>query len=139
MIGRNPYPIVILLAIAQHVIWAICLMVDQTALGVTGMFGIKHLPFATPFPVIFVLFAIASMAMFAIWQANWLVRVLFMMPQQFVLCVSAGGAIISMWSGVFADGTVRSSAFLIVDQIPGVLLAAGHTVAVFQAAAVRNT
>jgi hypothetical protein len=53
-----------------------------------------------------------------------------MVPQQFLLFISAGGAIQAMVEGQFADGTIRSVYFLLADQSPAVLAAIGHTLAI---------
>lgn len=55
-----------------------------------------------------------------------------LLPQQFTLMMSAGGAIVCIWAGHFADGVIRPSAFLLVDQIPAVLIALMHSGAIVE-------
>jgi hypothetical protein len=56
---------------------------------------------------------------------------LLILPQQFLLLVSMGGAIEAVVKGVYADGTVRPSVFIFVDQFPAILIACFHTLAIF--------
>lgn len=55
----------------------------------------------------------------------------FLLPQQTVLLLSAIGALGAMISGTFADGIVRSSAFLVADQAPVVVAAVLHTISIY--------
>lgn len=54
------------------------------------------------------------------------------LPQQFLVIVSAVGAISAMLAGHFADGVVRPSEFIIADQAPAVLLAVLHAAALVE-------
>lgn len=47
---------------------------------------------------------------------------IFLIPQQLLLTLSAYGAVQAMLSGTFADGVIRSKAFLVADQAPSVIL-----------------
>lgn len=54
------------------------------------------------------------------------------LPQQFLVTVSAIGAVGAMLSGHFADGIIRPNEFIIADQAPAVLLAAMHAAALLE-------
>lgn len=51
----------------------------------------------------------------------------YILPQQYLVCVSAAGALHAMWIGRFADGVERGTPFLIADQVWTVLVALLHT------------
>ena len=57
----------------------------------------------------------------------WLV-----LPQQFMLMVSALGACIAIWKSQFADGVDRPRAFIMADQAPAILMAIFHTMALLE-------
>jgi hypothetical protein len=61
-----------------------------------------------------------------------------LLPQQFVLMLSAVGAGMAMWAGAFADGVARPPAFIIADQMPAILAAIGHTYAIITIATTRE-
>lgn len=50
-------------------------------------------------------------------------------PQQLLLLESANRAILCIYAGSFADGVIRPRMFIFVDQLPAMLLAFFHTVA----------
>ena len=52
---------------------------------------------------------------------------IFVLPQSFLLIVSAFGAAQAMVSGMFADGIIRPVAFLVVDQSPAIIAAILHS------------
>lgn len=51
---------------------------------------------------------------------------LLLVPQQFLLLLSALAAILAVWHGAYGDGVVRSRLFILADQIPYPLLAVLH-------------
>lgn len=59
---------------------------------------------------------------------------LHLLPQQFVLFVSAGAGVQSIALGHYAVGVPRPMAFIAVDQLPVILLALCYTVVVLEAA-----
>lgn len=56
--------------------------------------------------------------------------ILLLTPQQLLLTMSATGAIEAIWISQFADGVVRSRAFLAADQSYSIIVAIGHTAAI---------
>lgn len=57
---------------------------------------------------------------------------LMLLPQQFLLLISALGAANAMYLSQFADGVIRPRQFLIADQLPSVLIALLHTCAIIE-------
>jgi hypothetical protein len=64
--------------------------------------------------------------------------VLALLPQQFLLLVSAFGGIRAAVLGHYADGTVRPWQFIVADQLPVILLALIYTTAMLAMGRVRN-
>jgi|KBSSwiStaDraftv2_1062776.scaffolds.fasta_scaffold10139_18 hypothetical protein len=139
------YPIILFGIVIQYV-WAIALIWDQRVLDITTVapllprlhpFGehslynsMDHHP-AYRWGIIVILVAIASISAMGFFFDKKMHTLYALVPQQFVLCVSSVGAIHAMIVGHFADGTVRSNAFLFADQAPIVLLTIFHTWAMF--------
>ena len=55
---------------------------------------------------------------------------LALIPQQFLLLVSAGGGVTAAALGHYADGTVRPWEFILGDQLPVILVAFLYTTAI---------
>lgn len=118
-------PIMVLYAVVLHIIWGIGGLADPGAYASTALSALYRVfgP-ATPFLCIFV----AISAFVGVQRhGSRLGALLFMLPQQTFLIISAIGAIHAMMLGHFADGVMRSRWFIISDQSPAVLAAAGHT------------
>ena len=122
-------PIVIGIATVLHLFWAVGLAVDPASQNTTSVFALMSAVRDTDMASV-VLFIIASLALtgFVGFKAPW-VRVTLIVPQQAALTLSAIGASNAMYLSHFADLVERSRWFIINDQIPMVLLAAGHFVA----------
>lgn len=56
-------------------------------------------------------------------------KIVYLMPQQLLLGISAAGAMLAMYHGHFADGVARDNTFIIADQMAVVLTWTFHTVA----------
>lgn len=125
MIGR--YPISVCLAIAMHLVWSIGIFLDVTAVNSTATHTM--LLAVGPLTAGIIFGAVALIALAGLIVDHAMVRFVMLLPQQMVLWFSLVGATHAMVIGTFADGTVRTPAFLIVDQIPVVLIALGHTAA----------
>jgi hypothetical protein len=70
-----------------------------------------------------------SLVFIAFASVRGIPSVLFALPQQAILIMSAWTALTAMWSGEFADGVSRPVAFIVADQAPAVIAAALHAVA----------
>lgn len=125
LVGR--YPIVICIAIALHLVWSLGLLMDPVAVNATGPHALLIIAGdASKASLLFV--TVAALASIGVMEPQHPWRALFILPQQIVLWFSAVGAGRAMFLGTFADGTIRTSWFLIVDQVLIVLLTLGHTV-----------
>jgi hypothetical protein len=121
------YSIIIWYAIILHLVWAAMLYYDDSVRGVTAVHELStHLPY--PWTKV-TLAGVALLAMAGLYS-HGLIAVVLMLPQQGVLFLGAFGAIEAMYTGIFPDGVLRPHAFLIADQMPAVLAAIGHTIAV---------
>lgn len=121
--------IMIVYAVALHITWGLCMLADTSAAGGTAL-GALYRSFGNfTAPICFVA---AVMALCAFKCRGRLVGVSLMLPQQFLLVISAVGAAHAMEVAHFADGVERSRAFIISDQAPAVLASIGHTIAVLR-------
>lgn len=57
-------------------------------------------------------------------------KMLYVLPQQLILGVSAAGAILAMFDSHYADGVTRPGTFIVADQLAIVLTWAFHTAAI---------
>lgn len=126
LIGR--YPITIVITIMMHAVWSIGLMFDQEAINATGLHTVLLLA-RHPAVAAFLFGAVAISAAGGLVIKQRYLRVFLILPQQLILWFSIVGAGYAMFLGQFADGIQRAHWFLIVDQIPVVLIALGHTAA----------
>jgi hypothetical protein len=133
---------IIMIVIVQQYIWAVTLLFDPTAhlaTAVNVLFTTHEIiwtlawPIEIPpdIPTVSIVLAAAS----TLAGASFLMRktrstVLMLLPQQFLLYVSAGGAFRAITEGHFADGVARSFGFLLVDQCLVFLVAFFHTWAI---------
>lgn len=133
---RHVY-LVVRFALVQHFIWGAMLLFNGDLLHTTAMDAAYGL-FGTVFPVASfsdgalrsgVMYLLVAALAFASLNRRTRddVRLLLLIPQQFILVLSAAGALQAMWLSSFADGVVRSREFIIADQCPIVILAALHT------------
>lgn len=122
------YYLIITYAIVLHWLWAICLMFDSAAGNATSVHTLLH--FMTETGAIATYIGVALLSFIGLFYDRGLMKVLCLLPQQFLMMVSAGGALYAMYLGQFADGVQRSHAFIIADQSPAVIAAILHTVAI---------
>jgi hypothetical protein len=111
-----------------HLVWAGTLLIENTAMNGTAMHALYVM-----FGSVNILFvALLAVSGCAAWGAisQWRHAMFLVIPQQIFLLVSAAGALEAMWLGQFADGVLRSSAFIVADQIYVVLTAFGHSIAI---------
>ena len=124
------YPWIFIYAILLHITWGITLLVSQDPLGITGIASLVHLGVTSAQCVSIFYLLVALLALLGL-AAPKPAGFFFMLPQQLVLLSAAFGAINAMVTGTFADGTVKSSTFLITDQAPTVIAAGLHTLALW--------
>lgn len=116
---------IILIAITQELVWAAALIWEKGSVAVTA---INILSEFLPVPILaYILIITPILAAAGFSMKRRINTVLALVPQQFLLYLSAGGALEAMWYGRFADGVERTQAFLIADQCPAFLIAFFHT------------
>jgi hypothetical protein len=131
-IFNHSVSLMVLYAVVLHLVWAAMLLVDNQVSAVTAIASLRYV-FPFPFAVLVMIWcALSAFSAFYVRNGYWAAGL--MVPQQFLLFISAGGAIQAMVEGQFADGTIRSAYFLVADQSPAVLAAIGHTLAIFATA-----
>ncbi len=116
---------VILIAVVQQYFVALALILNPDAHYATSV-HILVLVFPTIFIAPFLICA-ASLVVYGFTLKLKINTVLCLIPQQFMLYLSAGGAFRAIWEGQFADGVTRSHAFLLADQCPMILIAFFHS------------
>ena len=130
-IGQSSTPIIICVTIVMHLTWCVGLMIEPSVIQATALHTLLR---ATGSPQIAagVYGGVAVLAIGGLLSPCRSVRVCLILPQQIVLYLfSVSGVTYAMSLGQFADGTFRTHWFLIVDQIPIVLIAFGHSAAMF--------
>ncbi len=108
LIGR--YPISIAMAISLHLVWAVTIIIDPSAIDATALHTLGETMGADFASAVYGSVALIALAGILVPQ-KWL-RVLMLCPQQFVLWFSLSGAAHAMMLGTFADGTMPSEPYL---------------------------
>lgn len=120
----------IMFAVALHFTWSALIMFDDSALNATALHALFHW-IKPAWLLSYILLSAASMALFSLMtRSPW--AVLFLLPQQVLLIMSASGAVDAIWLAQFADGEIRPRAFIAADQIYSIIAATGHTFAIIQ-------
>jgi hypothetical protein len=116
-------------AITLHLTWGVLLLISDAPARVTAVHVLAML--LGP--------QLLAVALLGVGLAAWLavardraghLEFFLILPQQVTLMLSAGGAVLAMWTGHFADGEPRPHAFILADQAPAVLAALLHTGAI---------
>lgn len=121
------YSWMIYYAVFLHSIWAVMILLSSDPFGSTPVHVLRVGP---RFVTSFVLLATAAMAVRGIRRRGTTAGWLLMLPQQFLLIVSAVGGLIAAATGHYADGVTRPHLFIAADQLPGVVAAICHTFAI---------
>lgn len=121
--------IMVAYAVILHLVWAVAILIDPQSVNATAVHALHRLLHS---PQNVALTAGLCSVLAGIGMATrmpWLA--LLLIPQQILLMISAAGSFEAMWLSQYADGIFRARAFIIVDQVPVVLAALGHSVAIF--------
>lgn len=122
----------ILAASLLHAFWATLLSLDIAAVSSTTLWSLYR-SFYPPRVLVMVLIGSAVIAIWGLWLHKPFWIVMSLLPQQILLCISAGGAVEAILESQYADGVPRPRAFIAADQIYAIGLAFGHLVAIVQA------
>jgi len=123
---KHPY-LIVLYAIILHWVWCAALLTDSAAGNATAVHVL--LDVVSPTVAAGIYFAVGACALLGFFCKK-IATPYYLLPQQAVMMISAGGVIHAMWIGQFADGVQRSQAFLVADQAPAVIGALLHTAAI---------
>lgn len=118
-------PLVIVLAASLHICWGVLLLADAAVAGVTAL---SILGYLIPNYAAITLLASSCLAIASMITDKRTLRALLLVPQQFLLSVSAGGALVAMWLGQYADGVMHNRIFIAADQMHLPVLAVVHGV-----------
>ncbi len=136
MARRVPF-IVVACVIAMQFIWAVGLAIDPSSQNATAVFALMAMT-KDPMAVSHLLIVSTLLATIGFLSSNLFVKIIFLIPQQILLTISAVGCINAMYSSSFADGVIRSRWFIILDQSPVVLFWIGHTIVLIIMASHRD-
>jgi hypothetical protein len=120
--------LIIMYAIAVHLITGVVLIVNPDAGASTGPSSVVQLLFGSS-----LLAGLAMLVAAMLATAAHLVRPLrswAYWPQQLLLMVAAVGALVAVVMGNYADGTVRPTLFIATDQLLVMLLPIFHALAI---------
>lgn len=110
--------------IAQ-LLWVVAIAWDPTAMRATPLSTLAELFHHSRVGLIIALVA-SSVSTYIAMKTSFhigLRRLSLLVPQQFFLLLAAGGALMAVYHGTYADGVVRTSAFIAADQAPWILAA----------------
>ena len=114
------------LAITLHLTWAVLLLSDGSVANTTPInetaqvFGRYGTAAAYAF--------MSLTTLYALWKDN--TNPFWLIPQTAILGAATAGGLAAVASGQYADGTARPWQFILADQLPTILLALFHLIAV---------
>lgn len=116
---------IFLLAIALHLAWGGLLLYSPAPGGATPIH--QTVVAFGRYPAAIVLFVVAALALASIVfnLSSW-----FLLPQASILIAASAGGLYAVSVSHYADGVMRPWPFILADQLPTILLAVFHTVAV---------
>ena len=122
--------LIILPVACMHVLLGGLLLQDSVVAGVTSIAMVVRTTggYAPLTGVLLILAGAMAMLSLLIEEDGRLRAWALVLPQQMVLTVALGGAILAAWRGAYLDGTVHPRAFIVADQAWTVVLALTHTV-----------
>jgi len=123
-------------AVALHWSWAVILIFDSGGTQATALNAVYRYVEPVSFLILVLMFAATSAMLGLILRSP--LALLLLLPQQIILMMSAAGAFEAIWTMQFADGVIRSRAFIAADQIYSLLAALGHTLALIRHAISRQ-
>lgn len=121
------FPISVLVASGVHLVWALGLLMDTAAQRATAIHALVLVVGGTPLAstVLVVVSLLALAGSFAP-SLRRTPRVLMLLPQQCVLIMSTISACDVVATGTLLDGSQKPVWYLVVAQIPIVMITAGY-------------
>jgi hypothetical protein len=125
-------PLIVWGAIFLHIVIGVLVLTDEAAGRSTGPAEVVQWLGATGGAVAMLsASALALTSVFLRRAPNW-TRLVLLLPQQLLLYVAAWGGLHAVVNGHYADGVDRPYQFILTDQLPLMLLAVIHTLAVIE-------
>ena len=117
----------VIYAIALHVCWGLLLLVSPAPLATTAL---SDWPLSNQYVSAVLILGVGLLALWGMRQdhhARPVASLAAVLPQQFLLMLSAGTALRCAWLGMYGDGTTRAGMHILADQLPAVLAMVLHT------------
>ena len=130
------FPFIILYVVMLHLMWAICIFYDVSALDATPLSPLGH-AFGTSYKVILILIGVSGLSVAGLLPPTPS-TILLLMPQQAILVMCASSSVLAAVSASYADGTLRPVAFIAADQAAIILVAIVHMFAIVRLAIYMN-
>lgn len=126
---RNKW--IIWYAVALHATWGGLLLSSASVMNITA---VHHLSLVIPnrWLLAVAMIVIALSAGLALAFRPMLRSLVLVLPQQMFLMISAVGAVVAISKSQFADGVLRPWQFIATDQVPAILAAVLHTLALVE-------
>lgn len=125
---------IICYAICLHAIWGVMILwKDGVVSTITPLFGIIQFPGSHHLKAI----ALLGSAIAATWglvryRTGSIGSLCYFLPQQALLVCTSLGSVHLACAGHYADGVIRSWAFILADQLPNILVMVFYTAAVME-------
>src|SRR5262249_38743661 len=119
---------IIMLATMQQMVTAISILWDSEARFSTSVHVLSVSMSEHAIPPLLIL--AAALAIGGFFTVKKITNIMCLLPQQLLLFLSAGSSTKAIIDGHFADGVIRSHAFLLSDQSPAILIAMFHAWAI---------
>ena len=129
MLRRRNYFIIFYATILQ-IITGVVLLFSPTQIEVAQL-GIFNILFPYKIGAVLMLLSVALVIFADLYIKNKLLNILLHIPQEFFLILTAISGILYVSLGHYADGVVRSQAFIFIDQLPGIVAAVLYLVFLF--------
>lgn len=122
--------VMIVYASMLHILWAWIIVAAPGTWMTTPLYGLYVASFESSHLLALSLVLSALLAVLGGWFVPSLTGLSLMLPQQFLLFISAYGALSASYAGTYPDNTLRLWSFILADQLPVILAAPLYTVAV---------
>jgi len=126
---------IIWVAVVIHVLWGVSILFDPTPLNATPLYTIDAFLGRSRIWLAFALFTSAYFAAFGVIrkaEERDPAHLIWFIPQQFLLVLSAFGAIRAIIEGQYADGTVIDSWHIFSDQLPIVVIGVMYVLSIWE-------
>lgn len=114
-----------------HLFWAVLLISGgpYNTIGIGSLMAVFHYRWLA---VTILLVTVVVTTYGLVCHPPRIIRAATLMPQNLLIGIVAAGEILFAIHGHYADGTIRSSLFILGDQCPYIMLLYMHTVALVQ-------